>query len=881
MDEQSLVKNSKGQLTVFLAVSLIIIISLLAFVVNVGLFVKAKINLQNAVDAAAYSGASVQARMLSQAGHLNWEMRNTYKEWMFKYYVLGQKALTKTNPASEKFEAKNKMDFTADPFWPIGHPKRRGDTEPLDKYNIPSICIHFGTDHNLCEIASIPGLPRFETVGLPSISDQHESFINALVSTKSKDCSRRTLVNFGTAMLWAYGTKEAVFAGQTEIAANRTGAFPEAIELAIRMRNLEMIINRPPVSNICMNAAEGCENTINALDGEYSEVPLNERPIKAFMSAYRNLGGSINSDLKTNFILREVPPTPFTAPADSLSGYLIPERTIGQTGVSAREKHYVDLQILPVNLVNFFTFFSPTSSTFTFSGGSSVSSEGECTSTKTAIPVPAYPLGFVKNPKVLTYYAVEGESKFVGLFFPFLEQSGIKMKAYSAAKPFGGRIGPRIFAPFENNQLKPRDRSTPYISALDFTFDISAPGQSDDPVGKPIPFDDGFWINIKLASETTIGGIPSSGVRPRFGIPNLLYDYDEITDLQDASSKGSFEDVQEIKARRDERAAIAESAGLYDKKQFRLFAGNLPPSNGNVLEGASVEQALNNVRRPTRYEALNYLIPTRITPGDGLDTLGLAGQSDDQPVYTIYAPLFGPNTLHDNISTITAVVNDYIDLNTESINSFMNALRDVSKRIKDITTKGDTAGVGSYEDAANLIYNESTHPGLPDCSTASLAAMYNQLFLGAGPACGITPLRDKLTEYYEREAATPGYQNFYIRSYSSSPRASAASLMTAYMPGPRTGGGENGQNTHPFPDLIGNSQELSRRNFYSTKFVSIRKLSATENAGGNAMGPYQDASTYQELGPNFGNDVDGVPAEPYENPLDLSSIEQEFGTLHH
>ena len=77
-----------GQVSVFLGMSLLVIISLLAFVINVGLFVKAKINLQNAVDAAAYAGAAAQARQLTNIGYLNYELRNNYKEWLFKYYVV-------------------------------------------------------------------------------------------------------------------------------------------------------------------------------------------------------------------------------------------------------------------------------------------------------------------------------------------------------------------------------------------------------------------------------------------------------------------------------------------------------------------------------------------------------------------------------------------------------------------------------------------------------------------------------------------------------------------------------------------------------------------------------------------------------------------------
>ena len=69
--------KERGQLSIFLGIVLIVLVSFLAFIINVGLFVKAKINLQNAVDAAAFSGAAVQARQLTNIAYLNWELSNT------------------------------------------------------------------------------------------------------------------------------------------------------------------------------------------------------------------------------------------------------------------------------------------------------------------------------------------------------------------------------------------------------------------------------------------------------------------------------------------------------------------------------------------------------------------------------------------------------------------------------------------------------------------------------------------------------------------------------------------------------------------------------------------------------------------------------------
>ena len=77
------------------------------------------------------------------------------------------------------------------------------------------------------------------------------------------------------------------------------------------MRNLESIVNRPPVSQPICAAGSNCTNFAN-LDGEATTgYPINERPIAAFMSAFKNLGGGSTkgSDaFTTSFQLTEIPP---------------------------------------------------------------------------------------------------------------------------------------------------------------------------------------------------------------------------------------------------------------------------------------------------------------------------------------------------------------------------------------------------------------------------------------------------------------------------------------------------------------------------------------------------------------------------------------------
>src|SRR5690606_37285418 len=109
---------------------------------------------------------------------------------------------------------------------------------------------------------------------------------------------------------------------------------------------------------------------------------------------------------------------------------------------AALSKSYVDMVAYPVNLVTFFSSFISDTGDFKSTG---VRSEADCAISKTALPVPSYLMGFWKNSEVMTYYAVKGEASFVGLMYPFANAEGVKLTAYAAAKPMGGRIGPRLF----------------------------------------------------------------------------------------------------------------------------------------------------------------------------------------------------------------------------------------------------------------------------------------------------------------------------------------------------------------------------------------------------------------------------------------------------
>ena len=83
------IKNEKGQMAVFVALFFQVLFVFFAMIINMGLVIHDKINLQNAVDIAAYYGAAKQAEVLNQIAHINYQMRQNYKLLVWRYRVLG------------------------------------------------------------------------------------------------------------------------------------------------------------------------------------------------------------------------------------------------------------------------------------------------------------------------------------------------------------------------------------------------------------------------------------------------------------------------------------------------------------------------------------------------------------------------------------------------------------------------------------------------------------------------------------------------------------------------------------------------------------------------------------------------------------------------
>jgi hypothetical protein len=239
--------------------------------------------------------------------------------------------------------------------------------------------------------------------------------------------------------------------------------------------------------------------------------------------------------------------------------------------------------------------------------GVAAESTVECVSTKVGIPVPGYPLGFVKSPDVITYYAVKGQTRFIGRFSPFANNS-LTLTAYAAAKPFGGRVGPMIFNANATGaeMLTPRtsdagnSKSSPYLTAIDNTLLVDRFG---DPYtntsngyapGVPIPLGTGgdrFFVNSEV---DPIGGNNASDPSAiYFSIPNMVYDYPSSSP-NDFSSYSSDDAIEIYSASNP----LDVQAGLYNAQIFNKLRSNLSNIGSSTISVNDISNSVYKARSP-------------------------------------------------------------------------------------------------------------------------------------------------------------------------------------------------------------------------------------------------------------------------------------------
>lgn len=142
-------------MALFVALMFQVLFVFFAMIVNVGLLVHHKINLQNSVDLAAYYGAMKQAESLNAIAHINYQIRQSFKLLTFRYEQLGSAGTTATPGAKHPYynrtivrEDDKPLDF--DPAFCVAY-------TPFDFLNVTeSYC----KEINILRVP-LPGVPAF------------------------------------------------------------------------------------------------------------------------------------------------------------------------------------------------------------------------------------------------------------------------------------------------------------------------------------------------------------------------------------------------------------------------------------------------------------------------------------------------------------------------------------------------------------------------------------------------------------------------------------------------------------------------------------------------------------------------------------------------
>lgn len=97
--------NRRGQIALFVALIFQILFLFFAMVINVGLLVHHKVNLQNSVDLAAYYGAMRQAENMNAIAHINYQIRQSWKLLAWRYRMLGSAGEWERHPFKKPLKA--------------------------------------------------------------------------------------------------------------------------------------------------------------------------------------------------------------------------------------------------------------------------------------------------------------------------------------------------------------------------------------------------------------------------------------------------------------------------------------------------------------------------------------------------------------------------------------------------------------------------------------------------------------------------------------------------------------------------------------------------------------------------------------------------------
>lgn len=405
-----MLKSERGQMAIFIALIFQVLFVFFAMIVNVGLIVHDKINLQNSVDIAAYYAAQRQAELLNAIAHQNYQIRQAWKLLAWRLRVIGDLGY-KQHPMQKNYGG-TIQDVSA--FAPGNADGSGGSTWR------PTVCVShtlWGNNQNICYDSNIniPPMPPGRVIMpigiLGAINVLTALQIDKLKDSASADCEQTGPMNFNLAISWisAYRFQVAqskeLIRRYADMLSASSSEFNDLSNLSVAAGTHKTLTNNLTRANYKSLDKENFRmfNSLGAL-GDRKKW-LNEVPIYplVFYTDFRKSGGAcIGTSKPIN----------------------------GRKSDGARSN-------IPAH----------------YPGGT-ISNDIEALRNEPMDPYDLYhsTFGVEKNPWAMAYVGVYAETKPRKPYLPFGEPITLRAKAF--AKPFGGRIGPWFFKKWPMNATR-------------------------------------------------------------------------------------------------------------------------------------------------------------------------------------------------------------------------------------------------------------------------------------------------------------------------------------------------------------------------------------------------------------------------------------------
>lgn len=468
-------KNPKGQVALFVALIFQILFIFFAMVINVGLLVHHKINLQNSVDLAAYYGAMKQAENMNAIAHINYQIRQSWKLLAWRYRMVGTAGDFSEHPV-DKIPSSN-----------LGIVPGRADTDDInpaakDFYDAPSFCATYvpfkpmpkeNTCRDLKDFSGVkvfgptPTIAGFHSVNV-AMTNISEKFRNLAFER----CRYFGAFNYRLLAQWVVGynmdqaDRMLLISTISRSMSNETEDFfdldGESVKKGIRatLENNLTAANKSGIQSFKVYnslGADGCNNPAKDEMPAKWLVPIRIAPAFSYVDTVCNAGGSNTIDR----VPRELASDRNNWPAEVVKdqGHAL-WRDISELS------QFVGLRSQIEDPYN-------------------------------------YSMGVEKNPWCMAYVGVSAVTR---PNIPFSPLGAVDLKARAFFKPFGGRMGPW------------------YESQWPSGSERSAGGGKIDPNLPPRIFDTG---NIGDPKDPTRAGNYSRFVGDQYGLKsrNLLYQF--------------------------------------------------------------------------------------------------------------------------------------------------------------------------------------------------------------------------------------------------------------------------------------------------------------------------------------------------------------------